>query len=106
MASYPFSFIERWAAYLFAALLLLVPSFPQAAPSAPAAPPVPSGPPPEPTTEGNVYLPTVEEIKMGREASVEVEKEYKLVKDEQQLQRLRSIGEELLRTAYSPEQIK
>jgi Zn-dependent protease with chaperone function len=61
---------------------------------------------PEPTTEANVHLPTVEEIKMGREASLEVEKEYKLVKDETQLKRLRTIGEEILRAANDPELIR
>ena len=61
---------------------------------------------PEPTTEANVHLPTVQEVKLGREGSVEVEKEYKLVQDPVQLARLKTIGDELLRAANDPELIR
>jgi Zn-dependent protease with chaperone function len=106
MASYPFPLIERWAAYLLAATLLLAPSSLRAEPAAGTAPPAPPTATPERTTEANVHLPTVEEIKMGREAAVEVEKEYKLIRDEAQLQRLRTIGEEMVRASSDPALIR
>jgi len=73
--------------------------------SAPAAPAVaaPATTTPEPTPEAEIYLPTVEEVKLGREGAAEAEKEYKLVQDEAQLQRLRRIGGELIRAANDPE---
>ncbi len=93
----------RWIGVLLAASLLApargteAPPAPLTSATAPAA---------EPTTEANVHLPTVEEIKMGREGSVEVEKEYKLVDDPAQLQRLRTMGEEILRAANDPALIR
>jgi hypothetical protein len=62
----------------------------------------PAGATPQPTTEANVHLPSVEEVKLGREGAVEVEKEYKLVQDSAQLARLKTIGDELLRAANDP----
>src|SRR5262249_13640662 len=61
---------------------------------------------PEPTTEANVHLPSVEEGNLGREGAVEVEKEYKLVQDQAQLARLKRIGDELVRAAADPELIQ
>jgi hypothetical protein len=66
----------------------------------------PAGATPQPTTEQNVHLPSVEEIKLGREGAVEVEKEYKLVQDPVQLARLKTIGDELLKAAADPELIR
>src|SRR5262245_40270011 len=85
-----------------AALALCLGGPPGSSARAAGAAPIPltaapgTSPTPEPTTEANVHLPTVEEIRMGREAVVEVEKEYKLVTDEAQLKRLRTIGDEIL----------
>ena len=53
-----------------------------------------------------IYLPTVEEVKLGREGAAEAEKEYKLVHDEAQLTRLRTIGAELIRAANDPEVVR
>lgn len=66
----------------------------------------PAGATPQPTTEANVHLPSVEEVKLGREGAVEVEKEYKLVPDAVQLARLKTIGDELLRSANDPDLIR
>src|SRR5438445_3030395 len=118
--------VPHRASLLLAALLAVVPpvraadpshtrpSSAQPPPAATAAPGTPASTPltapaaakPEPTTEANVHLPSVEEIKLGREGAVEVEKEYKLVQDPVQLARLKTIGDELLRAANDPELIR
>jgi hypothetical protein len=57
----------------------------------------------EPTPQAEIYLPTVEEVKLGREGAAEVEKEYKLVQDPAQLARLKRIGDALIQAANDPE---
>jgi beta-barrel assembly-enhancing protease len=93
-----------WKAFCLSLLLALGPVTGASAAKEPApSPPSATG---EPTTESNVHLPSVEEMKMGRDGVVEVEKEYKLVQDEAQLRRLRTIGEEILRASNDPVLIK
>lgn len=53
-----------------------------------------------------IYLPTAEEVKLGREGAAEVEKEYKLVNDPVQLARLKKIGDALIQAANDPEVVK
>src|SRR5438067_11378062 len=60
----------------------------------------------ETATVDNSFLPTQEEIKLGREGATEAEKQYKIVKDGPQLQRLRTIGDEIVRAANEPEVIR
>src|SRR5215218_1175884 len=100
---------ERGKILLLALALMLTPSRSVRAARVAPAPPasatstvVPPNVTPEPTTVDNVNLPTVEEVRMGREGSVEVEKDYKLVKDEAQLKRLQTIGDEMLRASNDP----
>jgi Zn-dependent protease with chaperone function len=107
-----FSYVSLSGRLIGALLALSLALAPVRVVSAASAPPIPltaapgTNPTPEPTTEANVHLPSVEEIKMGREGSVEVEKEYKLVTDETQIKRLRTIGEEILRAANDPDLIR
>src|SRR5688500_11743981 len=96
------SLSRRWRPVGFVLALTLALGAMGAAGAAKASPPAVPGAPGEPTTEANVHLPTVEEIKMGREAVIEVEKEYKLVKDEAQLRRLQAIGDEIVRASNDP----
>lgn len=92
----------RWRVVCLALALSLAVGPAGTALAAKAPPPAASSAKPEPTTEANVHLPTVEEIKMGRDAVAQVEKEYKLVQDEAQLRRLRAIGDEIVRASNDP----
>jgi Zn-dependent protease with chaperone function len=92
----------RWVALPVALALLLTPVRPVLAAEAPAPPAPTSTAASEPTTADNVHLPTPEEIRMGQQGVVEVEKEYKLVQDEAQLRRLRKIGDEIVRASNDP----
>lgn len=69
------------------------------APASATSAPTPAAPPP---AMAEIYLPTVEEVKLGREGAAEAEKEYKLVQNEPQLQRLKKIGDALIRAANDP----
>jgi len=61
-----------------------------------AAPPAKEG---EPTTAENAHLPTIDELKLGREGSAEAEKQYKILKDGEQVKRVQSIAAEVLKAA-------
>lgn len=80
------------------------PRFAQAGPPVPGAgggktekkdsrPPVPPG---VPTTVENVHLPTEGEVRLGREGSVEIEKEYKVVTSGPYHDRLQNIAREVV----------
>src|SRR5262245_32304733 len=95
--------LGRRAALPIAVCLWLAPLRLTAAEQAPApAPTSTATDAPQETTADNVHLPTPEEIRMGQQGVVEVEKEYKLVQDEAQLRRLRTIGDEILRASNDP----
>jgi beta-barrel assembly-enhancing protease len=114
-----FPLFGRRAFFWLAAALALGTFGRCAAAKAPPAPPAASAPAaagaaaptvatstsstPDAIPEAAIYLPTVEEIKLGREGAAEAEKEYKLVQDETQLKRLKTIGTELIRAANDPE---
>ncbi len=63
-------------------------------------PPIPEG---VPTTRETVYLPSVNEVRMGREAAKEVEKEYKIVKEGPQYERLQRVAKTVVAAAQSPD---
>lgn len=47
-------------------------------------------------------LPTEEEVRLGREASAEAEREYKLVTDPEQVKRVETIGQEIVAASQDP----
>jgi Zn-dependent protease with chaperone function len=57
----------------------------------------------EPTTRANAYLPTESELKLGREGAAEAEKQYKILREGDQVKRVQAIAEEVLRAAYDPQ---
>jgi predicted Zn-dependent protease len=57
----------------------------------------------EPTTTANAYLPTESELKLGREGAAEAEKQYKILREGDQVKRVQAIAEEVLRGAYDPQ---
>src|SRR5262245_36449945 len=65
-------------------------------------------PPPvtQPASADNAYLPTADEIKLGREGAAEAEKQYKIIKDGEQVRRIQTIGDEIVGVANSPEVIR
>src|SRR5688500_18775765 len=56
----------------------------------------------EPTTGSTAHLPTLEELRMGRDGAAEAEKHYKIIKDGPQVQRIQAIAAEVLRAADDP----
>lgn len=60
----------------------------------------------EPTDGGNAYLPTPGELKLGRDGAAEAEKQYKIVKDGEQVRRLQAIAQEVVRAAGDPDLIR
>lgn len=59
-------------------------------------------PPGVPTTAENVHLPTEAEVKLGREGSVEVEKEYKILTSGPYHERLQRIAREVVEAMNEP----
>lgn len=66
-------------------------------------PPIPPVPPGVPTTPDNVHLPTEGEVKLGREGSAEVEKQYKVVKSGPSYERLQRVSREVVQAIQRPE---
>lgn len=77
--------------------------FPQPVPSTQpkvARAPIPPG---VPTTPENVYLPTEGEVRLGREGSAEVEKQYKLITSGPYYDRLQRVSKVVVAAIQSPE---
>jgi predicted Zn-dependent protease len=63
-------------------------------------PPVPEG---VPTSRDTVFLPSVNEVRLGREASGEVEKEYKIITEGPQAARLQRVSRAIIAATKSQE---
>jgi Zn-dependent protease with chaperone function len=63
-------------------------------------PPIPEG---AATTRENVFLPTTNELKLGREASSEVDKEYKIITEGPQYERLQRVARVVAAAVLNPQ---
>jgi predicted Zn-dependent protease len=99
-----------WSALVVAGLVAAAPSR-AAAPTPPDGPaterpreeklpPIPDG---EATTKENVYLPSTNEVRVGREAAGEVDKEYKIITSGEQYERLQRVSRAIVAAVRSPE---
>jgi Zn-dependent protease with chaperone function len=63
-------------------------------------PPIPDG---VATTRDNVFLPTTNELRLGREASAEVDKEYRIITEGPQYERLQRVSRAIVAAVQNPQ---